>query len=41
VLWTDTAEFRNPNYHGSGDLPGTLDFDFMRQVTELLLASLS
>ena len=41
VLWTDTAEFRNPNYHGSGDLPGTLDFGFMRQVTELLLASAS
>lgn len=41
VLWTDTAEFRNPNYHGSGDLPGTLDYGFMRQVTELLLASAS
>ena len=39
VLWTDTAEFRNPNYHGSGDRPATLDYGFLRQVTELLLAS--
>ncbi|MEP7122292.1 MAG: M28 family peptidase [Byssovorax sp.] len=39
VLWTDTAEFRNPGYHGSGDLPATLDYGFLRRVTELLLAS--
>jgi Zn-dependent M28 family amino/carboxypeptidase len=39
VLWTDTAEFRNPSYHGSGDLPATLDYGFLRRVTELLLAS--
>ncbi len=41
VLWTDTAELRNPSYHGSGDLPATLDYGFLRQVTELLLASVS
>ncbi len=41
VLWTDTAEFRNPNYHGSGDRPATLDYGFLRRVTELLLASAS
>jgi Zn-dependent M28 family amino/carboxypeptidase len=41
VLWTDTAEFRNANYHGSGDRPATLDYGFLRRVTELLLASAS
>ncbi|AUX40100.1 uncharacterized protein SOCE26_014970 [Sorangium cellulosum] len=41
VLWTDTAEFRNPNYHRATDLPGTLDYGFMRRVTELLLASVA
>lgn len=41
VLWTDTAEFRNPNYHGSGDRPATLDYGFLRRVTELLGASAS
>lgn len=33
VMVTDTAEFRNPNYHKSTDLIGTLDFDFAEQVT--------
>jgi Zn-dependent M28 family amino/carboxypeptidase len=41
VLWTDTAEFRNGNYHGSGDRPASLDYGFLRRVTELLLASAS
>jgi Zn-dependent M28 family amino/carboxypeptidase len=41
VLWTDTAEFRNANYHGAGDRPATLDYRFLRQVTELLLAGAS
>jgi len=38
VLWTDTAEFRNPNYHLSSDLPETIDYEFLRRVTQLLLA---
>lgn len=38
VLWTDTAEFRNPHYHRASDLPDTLDYLFMRRVAELLLA---
>jgi hypothetical protein len=38
VLWTDTAEFRNPNYHGPGDGPATLNYRFLRSTTELLLA---
>ncbi|MGE0432823.1 MAG: M28 family peptidase, partial [Planctomycetota bacterium] len=38
LLWTDTAEFRNPHYHLATDLPDTLDYDFMRRVTQVLTA---
>jgi hypothetical protein len=38
LMWTDTAEFRNPNYHRPTDRPDTLDYCFLRQVTQLLLA---
>jgi Zn-dependent M28 family amino/carboxypeptidase len=27
LMWTDTAEFRNPNYHSTFDTPETLDYD--------------
>ncbi len=37
LMWTDTAEFRNPNYHRPSDTPETLDYDFMRRVTQLAL----
>jgi Zn-dependent M28 family amino/carboxypeptidase len=40
VMWTDTAEFRNPNYHRVTDTPDTLDYAFMRLVTQFLLACL-
>lgn len=40
LLWTDTAEFRNPNYHRSSDTPDTLDYDFMSAVANLLVTSL-
>lgn len=40
VMWTDTAEFRNPHYHQPSDRPDTLDDRFMRQVTQLLVASI-
>ena len=40
VMWTDTAEFRNPHYHRNTDTPDTLDYDFLRSVTQLLLACL-
>lgn len=40
ALWTDTGNFRNPHYHRAGDTPDTLDYAFMRQVTELLCATL-
>ena len=40
LLWTDTAELRNPNYHRSSDTPDTLDYDFMSEVANLLVTSL-
>ncbi len=36
VLWTDTGNFRNPNYHQLTDTPNTLDYRFMSAVTALL-----
>lgn len=33
VLVTDTANFRNPNYHRRSDRADTLDFDFLANVT--------
>jgi len=38
LMWTDTAEFRNANYHKPSDTPDTLDYSFMRKVAQLLLA---
>ncbi len=40
IMWTDTAEFRNPHYHRASDKPETLNYGFLRQVTQLLLLSL-
>lgn len=36
TMWTDTAEFRNPNYHQATDTPDTLDYTFLARVTRLL-----
>jgi Zn-dependent M28 family amino/carboxypeptidase len=33
LMLTDTAFLRNPNYHGPGDAPATLDFDAMLELT--------
>jgi hypothetical protein len=33
LLITDTAEFRNPNYHRASDLPDTLDYRRMANAT--------
>jgi len=33
VMVTDTAPFRNPNYHQSTDTADTLDYDSMARVT--------
>jgi Zn-dependent M28 family amino/carboxypeptidase len=41
VLWTDTAEFRNPHYHQASDVPASLDYAFMRRVAELVTASVA
>lgn len=41
VLWTDTGNFRNPHYHLVTDTPDTLDFEFMDQVRQVLLAALT
>jgi Zn-dependent M28 family amino/carboxypeptidase len=38
IMWTDTAEFRNPHYHRASDTADTLDYDFISQVTKLALA---
>jgi Zn-dependent M28 family amino/carboxypeptidase len=37
VMWTDTSEFRNPNYHQPTDTPDTLDYEFMADVGKLLV----
>jgi Zn-dependent M28 family amino/carboxypeptidase len=38
IMWTDTADFRNPHYHRPSDTPDTLDYVFLSQVTKLALA---
>ncbi len=37
LMWTDTSEFRNANYHTPFDTPDTLDYSFMKEVAQLLL----
>jgi hypothetical protein len=39
LMWTDTSEFRNPFYHQPGDKPDTLNYEFLRRVTQLLVAT--
>ncbi len=39
ILWTDTSEFRNSNYHCRTDTPDKLNFGFLRLVTQLLTAT--
>jgi Zn-dependent M28 family amino/carboxypeptidase len=41
VMWTDTAEFRNPNYHRETDTPETLDYLFLKRVTQALITVLA
>jgi hypothetical protein len=36
VQWTDTAYYRNPNYHAATDTPDTLDYGFLASVTNLI-----
>ena len=37
IMWTDTADFRNPNYHLPTDTPDTLDYELIADVTKLAL----
>jgi hypothetical protein len=39
-MLTDTANFRNPNYHASTDTIGTLDLGFMEKVAQTVTATL-
>jgi hypothetical protein len=36
MMWTDTSEFRNPNYHRRTDIPESLNYRFMYIVVSLL-----
>lgn len=38
LMITDTAFLRNPHYHMASDVADTLDYDFMRKVTQAVLA---
>ncbi len=38
VMITDTAFYRHPDYHGSGDTAGSLDFDRMKDVVTAVFA---
>jgi Zn-dependent M28 family amino/carboxypeptidase len=38
VMWTDTAEFRNPHYHRPSDTPDTLDYAFLARVAQAAIA---
>jgi aminopeptidase YwaD len=39
VMLTDTANFRNPNYHASTDTIETLDLGFMEKVAQIVTAT--
>jgi len=36
ILWTDTTNYRNSNYHRATDTPDTLDYRFVADVSELV-----
>jgi len=40
ILWTDTSEFRNPHYHQPTDTPDTLDYEFLRSASQILIATI-
>ncbi len=41
LMLTDTANFRNPNYHRASDLPATLDPAFLAAATRTVAASVA
>ena len=38
-MLTDTANFRNPNYHAATDTIETLDLGFMEKVARITIAT--
>jgi hypothetical protein len=40
IQYTDTANFRNPNYHRTSDTPDTLNYEFLGQVTATVFATI-
>ena len=40
LIVTDTANFRNPNYHTASDTIATLDFNFMANSVRTMIAGL-
>jgi len=38
IFFTDTANFRNPNYHTPSDTPDTIDAEFLAQNTRAIVA---
>jgi hypothetical protein len=40
LMVTNTAMFRNPNYHTRRDLPDTLDYQRMAKITRMLTRSI-
>jgi len=40
IMITDTANFRNPNYHQKSDTINTLNFDFMTKVVKAMTVTL-
>ncbi len=39
LFFTDTADFRNANYHEESDKPDTLDYVFLGGVARTLIAT--
>lgn len=40
IMLTDTANFRNPYYHTAADTITTLDFEFIKKITQAVLATI-
>ncbi len=40
LMWTDTSNFRNANYHAPTDTPDTLNYEAMADVTRLIVGDL-
>jgi hypothetical protein len=37
IMWTDTANFRNPHYHQPGDTPETLNYASLADITRMVV----